>query len=103
MDVSTADFAEIQELQQFRRLYEEQAEKSKVRLGEKDEHIADMEKAIGVRDQELQNLDAQLDEIRQEAERMRNDYVRLRDESQQSINQLMGRARELKERLESHR
>ncbi|MGH7341571.1 MAG: type IV pilus twitching motility protein PilT, partial [Candidatus Rokuibacteriota bacterium] len=43
MSPSTSDFSQILELQQFRRMYEEQEEKTKIRLAERDEKIADVE------------------------------------------------------------
>ena len=38
--MSTSDFSEIVELQQFKKLYEEQEDKQKLQLAEKDEHAA---------------------------------------------------------------
>lgn len=97
--MATSDFAEIQELQQFRKLYEEQEEKTKMRIGEKDEEIAHLQGIVADRDQQLREFEARAQEMRQEVERIRNDYARLRDEAQQKIDKLMDRVRELNQRL----
>jgi twitching motility protein PilT len=97
--VSTSDFAEIQELQQYRKLYEEQEEKVKMRIGEKDEELAQLQKVIRGRDHQISDLDARIQDLNGELERMRGDYARLRDEAQQKIDKLMDRIRELNTRL----
>jgi twitching motility protein PilT len=99
MSPSTADFSEILELQQFRRLYEEQEEKIKIRLGEKDEKIAQVQAAVAAREQQIEELKARLQEMSKERERMRSDYNRLRQEAQEKIDKLMERIKELNQRL----
>ena len=98
-DVSTSDFAEIQELMQFRKLYEEQEEKIKLRMDEKNEQAGHLQGMIEDRERQLQEAQARMDEMKAEAERMRSDYARLRDEAQQKIDKLMDRIRELNQRL----
>ncbi len=98
-DMATSDFAEIQELMQFRKLYEEQEEKMTLRLAEKDEHLQSVQATVEDRDRQMQDLQGRIDEMKQEAERMRADYGRLRDEAQQKIDKLMDRIRELNQRL----
>ena len=98
-DVSSNDFSEIQELQQFKRLYEEQEEKIKLRIGEKDEEIERMQSTLSERDQMIREQDERMNEMREEAEKMRADYGRLRDEAQQKIDKLMDRIKELNQRL----
>jgi len=99
MNPSTSDFAEILALQQYRRLYEEQEEKIKVRLGEKDEHIAQLETVVQNRDEQLRDLNGKIQEMGREQERMRGDYQRLRQEAQEKIDKLMERIKELNQRL----
>jgi twitching motility protein PilT len=96
---STADFAEIVELQQFKRLYEEQEEKTRLRLGEKDEEIAGLHAAIRQRDEQIAEVQARLQEMAQERERLRGDYGRLRQEAQEKIDKLMERIKELNQRI----
>ena len=97
--VPDSDFAEIQELQQFRKLYEEQELKTRDQLSQKDEVIQGLEQTIADRDQRIQDMDARLDEARQEHEKMRGDYQRLQEEAQQKMNKLMERIKELNQRL----
>lgn len=98
-DMATSDFSEIQELQQFRRLYEEQEEKVKLQIGEKDEQIAGLTTALGERDQVLRDQDARMEAMRREAEKMRAEYGRLKDEAQQKIEKQQTRIRELNAQL----
>jgi peptidoglycan hydrolase CwlO-like protein len=95
----TSDFSQIVELQQFKRLYEEQEEKVKLKLAEKDEQIVAVQQAVRQRDQQLEDLQAKLQEAAQERERLRGDYARLRQEAQEKIDKLMERIKELNQRL----
>jgi len=95
----TSDFSQITELQQFRRLYEEQEEKVKLRLAEKDEQIAGVHQAMRQRDEQIEELKTRLQEMGQERERLRGDYNRLRQEAQEKIDKLMERIKELNQRL----
>ena len=99
MSPSTADFSEILELQQFRRLYEEQEEKIKIRIADKDDEAAGLRQAIGDRDEQLQEINARVQEMSQQMEKMRTDYNRLRQEAQEKIDKLMERIKELNQRL----
>jgi twitching motility protein PilT len=99
MSPVTSDFSEIVELQQFKRLYEEQEEKTKLRLGEKDEEIEQMRGLIKSRDEQIDDFQAKLQEMAQDRERLRGDYNRLRQEAQEKIDKLMERIKELNQRL----
>ncbi len=99
MSPSTSDFSQILELQEFRRLYEEQEEKVKSRLGQKEEEIAALEGQIHDRDGKLHELQAQLKQAAEEREHMKGDYARLRQEAQEKIDKLMERIKELNQRL----
>jgi chromosome segregation ATPase len=96
---STSDFSQIVELQQFRKLYEEQEEKVKLRLAEKDQEIAEMQATVHARDRQLEDLSQRLQEAAQEREKLRGDYARLRQEAQEKIDKLMERIKELNQRL----
>ena len=98
-EMSTSDFAEIQELQQFRKLYEEQEIKNKERVAEKDEQAGYLQQNIEDRDQEIRDLNGRIDEMKAEVERMRGEYGRLQQEAQQKMNKLMERIKKLNERL----
>jgi twitching motility protein PilT len=98
-EVSTSDFSEIVELQQFKKLYEEQEEKQKLQLAEKDEQMNELHAAIRVRDQQMEELGGRLQELGQDREKLRGDYARLRQEAQEKIDKLMERIKELNQRL----
>jgi len=99
MSPTTSDFSQIVELQEFRRLYEEQEEKTKLKLAEKDQEAEQIRLLVAERDQKLQQLEAQIQELSQEREKMRSDYNRLRQEAQEKIDKLMERIKELNQRL----
>ncbi len=99
MSPVTSDFSQIVELQQFRRLYEEQEEKTKLRLTEKDEEMAELRGVIRARDQQIEEFQARMQEMAQDRDRLRSDYNRLRQEAQEKIDKLMERIKELNQRL----
>ncbi len=96
---STADFAAILELQEFKRLYEEQEEKIRIRMQEKEEQVAGLHVAIRQRDEQAEELKGRLQEMAQDRERLRGDYNRLRQEAQEKIDKLMERIKELNQRI----
>ena len=99
MSPSPADFSEILELQQYRRLYEEQEEKNAILLKEKDEEAERLRQSLTERDQQNQANAERLQQGAAEMERMRNDYQRLKVEAQQKIDRLMERIKDLNQRL----
>jgi twitching motility protein PilT len=99
MSPSTADFSEILLLQQYRKLYEEQEEKNKLRLVEKDERIGELESAVGARSDQIREVEKRMQELHGEMDKMRADYNRLRQEAQEKIDKLMDRIKELNQRL----
>jgi twitching motility protein PilT len=94
-----SDFSYLIELQQFRRLYEEQEEKTKLRLTEKDEELAELAQIVRGRDEQIEDLSVRVQDAIQEREKMRADYNRLRQEAQEKIDKLMERIKELNQRL----
>jgi len=99
MSPTTADFSQILELQQFRKLYEEQEEKVKIRLGEKDEEIERLQQDVAQSQEQVALLNNRLQEAAHEVEHVRADYDRLRQEAQEKIDKLMERIKELNQRL----
>ncbi len=99
MTPSTADFSQIVELQEYRKLYEEQEEKNKIRMAEKDARLLEMEQLVEERDRQIQQLGAQLEEGKRQLEKMRGEYKRLRGEAQEKIDKLAERIKELNQRL----
>jgi len=86
-------------LQQYKKLYEEQEEKQKLQLSERDEQARYLQSQIAAREDKMRELGERIEEQRQEAERMRGDYKRLKDEAQGKIEKLMERIKELNQRL----
>jgi twitching motility protein PilT len=99
MSPATSDFSQILELQEFRRLYEEQEEKTNARLGQKDEEISQLHQDLAARDGQIQELRDRLQEAAEESDRMKGDYARLRQEAQEKIDKLMERIKELNQRI----
>jgi twitching motility protein PilT len=99
MSPATSDFSQILELQEYRRLYEEQEEKVRVRLAQKDEQLAQLHEDVHARDAQLQELRDRLEEAAEERERMRGEYTRLRQEAQEKIDKRDERIRELNQKL----
>jgi twitching motility protein PilT len=99
MSPSTADFAEILMLQQYRKLYEEQEEKNRVQLTEKDERIGTLESALTARSDSIRDLERRIQDMHSEMDKVRADYNRLRQEAQEKIDKLMDRIKELNQRL----
>ena len=99
MSPSTADFSEILELQQYRKLYEEQEEKNKLSLREKEEELQRAKAQLEERATEVEELNGRVQESVAEAEKTRGDYQRLKQEAQLKIDKLMERIKELNQRL----
>ena len=95
MSPVTSDFSEIVSLQQYKRLYEEQEEKQKLQMMEKNEEISTLHELIRGRDQQMEELGARLQELSQDREKLRGEYARLRQEAQEKIDKLMQRIKEL--------
>jgi twitching motility protein PilT len=98
---SPADFSQILELLQYRKLYEEQEDRHRVRLVEKDQRVEELLAALGQRDEQEQQLRSRVTEGGQELEKLRNDYNRVKREAQEKIDKLSERIRELNQRLAS--
>ncbi|MDX1501442.1 MAG: PilT/PilU family type 4a pilus ATPase [Thermoanaerobaculia bacterium] len=99
---STSDFSQILELQEFRKLYEEQEEKQKLRLEEKDSEIERLNDEIRDLQARAEQDRAQIEEFNRQQERMRAEYKRLRDEAQAKIDKLSERIKELNQKLLSN-
>jgi twitching motility protein PilT len=99
MSPSPADFSQIMELQQYRKLYEEQEEKTRLQMSELESQMARMEEDLQEREQRIQQLSAQVKDITEQGEKMRSEYGRLRREAQEKIDKLADRIKELNQRL----
>jgi twitching motility protein PilT len=99
MSPSPADFSQIMELQQYRKLYEEQEEKAKLQMAEVESQMAGLEDDLRDRDQKIQQLNAQIKDATEQTEKVRSEYNRLRREAQEKIEKLSERIKELNQRL----
>ncbi|MDX1644988.1 MAG: PilT/PilU family type 4a pilus ATPase [Thermoanaerobaculia bacterium] len=101
MGVSTADYSAILELQEFRKLYEEQEERVKIRLAEKDEQIDKLRETVSQRNAEVQQLRTEQAAQAKELEKARAEYERMRQEAQAKIDKLSERIKELNQQVMS--
>jgi septal ring factor EnvC (AmiA/AmiB activator) len=93
------DFSAITELMDVKRLYEEQEEKWKLRLQEKEDALANLESDLRERDRVLENRAGQVADVEGEVQRMRQENERLRQEMAAKVAQLNERIKELNQRL----
>jgi chromosome segregation ATPase len=100
MSPSPADFSQITELLETKRLYEEMEERHRTKLGEKDEQIAALESDLASIREQLQEFNDSTDEMRRQGDIARAEVHRVREESQQKINALNERIKELNQQLQ---
>jgi twitching motility protein PilT len=99
MAPSPADFSQITELLETKRLYEEMEERHQVKLREKDEQIEALEADLTALREQVQETSGSTDDLRREAEIARSEVQRAREEAQQKINALNERIRELNQQI----
>ncbi len=102
MAPSAADFSQITELLETKRLYEEMEERHKSKINEKDDHIADLETELNSLKAELDETSGSTEEINRELELSKAEVQRLREESDTKINALNERIRDLNQKLAEH-
>jgi twitching motility protein PilT len=99
MASSPNDFSAIMELMDVKKLYEEQEEKWKLRLSEKEEALQTLESDLRERDRVLESRAQQGAENEAEIQRMRQEMERLRQEASTKVAQLNERIKDLNARL----
>lgn len=99
MSPSANDFSAITELMDVKRLYEEQEDKWKQRLVEKDEFISSLEADLSERDRMIQTKAQQGAEVENEIQKVRADAERQRQELTAKVAQLNDRIRDLNQKL----
>ena len=99
MAPSVSDFSAITELMDIKRLYEEQDEKWKLRLQEKDDVIRGIEADMHERERMIEVRAQQAADSDGEVLRMRQEIDRLKQEAATRITQLNERIKELNQRL----
>jgi len=100
MAPSPADFSQITELLETKRLYEEMEERHRAKIGEKNEQIEALEADLTALREQAQENTGSTDDLRREAEIARSEVQRAREEAQQKINALNERIRELNQQIE---
>jgi hypothetical protein len=99
MAPSPNDFSAITELLDIKRLYEEQEEKWKQRVTEKEELIGQLEADIRERERQIQTRAQQGADAEDEVQRMKQEHERMRQEMAAKVSQLNERIKELNQRL----
>ena len=99
MSPSANDFSAITELMDVKRLYEEQEDKWRQRLVEKDELISSLEAEVAERDRMIQAKAQQGAEAEGEIQKARADAERQRQEMAAKVSQLNERIRDLNQKL----
>jgi twitching motility protein PilT len=100
MAPSPADFSQITELLETKRLYEEMEERHRAKIQEKDEQIEALEADLTALREQVQETSGSTDDLRREAEIARSEVQRAREEAQQKINALNERIRELNQQIQ---
>lgn len=100
---SSADFAEIQELMGIKKAYEEQEEKYRLRLTEKDEQIAQLEDDLGAIRQQMADEGGSLQAVRTESEKLRKEIEYLKKDRDEKLRVLQERIKELSSQMADSR
>jgi twitching motility protein PilT len=99
MSPSANDFSAITELMDVKRLYEEQEDKWRQRLVEKEETISSLEADLAERDRMIQAKAQQGAEAENEVQKVRAESERQRQEMAAKVAQLNERIRDLNQKL----
>jgi twitching motility protein PilT len=100
MSPSPADFSQITELLETKKLYEEAEERHRLKLAEKDEQLRDLENEIAELRASLMEASESTEQWQRKLESAESESMRVREEAQQKINLLNERIRELNLRLQ---
>ncbi|MGA7614804.1 MAG: PilT/PilU family type 4a pilus ATPase [Thermoanaerobaculia bacterium] len=96
---SYSDFSQITELMEIKRLYEEQEEKFRMRLLEKDEELENLRRDLDYHSQSVAEQEQNTGQKDDEINRLKGELERLRAEAQSKINSLQERIKELNQKL----
>jgi len=99
MAPSPGDFAHIMELMEIKKLYDEQEERWRQRMLEKDEVIAQLERDLAMLRQEMSSYDTTAAELRNQLEALRAEKERMVQENAARMEKLNERIRELNQQL----
>ena len=96
---SDNDFSAIVQLMDTKKLYEEQEEKWRLRLADKDEEIARLEHQLNDKDRTVEGRSQTISEMEDELQRLKTENDRIQKEGAQKIGQLNERIKELNQRV----
>jgi twitching motility protein PilT len=96
---SDNDFSAIVQLMDTKKLYEEQEEKWRLRLSDKDEEIARLEAQIHDKEKTVEGRSQTISDMEDEVARMKTENERIQKEAAQKIGQLNERIKELNQRV----
>ena len=96
---SDNDFSAITQLMDVKRLYEEQEEKWRIRLGEKDEEIGRYQTELANQRRNVEGRTQQVSDLEDEIARLKNENDRIAKEYQGKIMALNERIKELNQRV----
>jgi twitching motility protein PilT len=96
---SDNDFSAITQLMDVKRLYEEQEEKWRLRLGEKDEEIGRYQTELANQRRTVEGRSQQISDLEDEIARLKNENDRMAKEFQGKIMVLNERIKELNQRV----
>jgi twitching motility protein PilT len=96
---SDNDFSAIVQLMDTKKLYEEQEEKWRLRLADKDEDIARLESKLQDKDRTVEGRSQEISEMEDAIQRLKAENERIQKESSQKIAQLNERIKELNQRV----
>jgi twitching motility protein PilT len=99
MAPSPADFSEITELLETKKLYEEAEEVHKAKIAERDEVITDLERELAQLRTQFEDVSGSEEDLRREADVARSEVERIRSETQTKINALNERIRDLNQQI----
>ncbi len=100
MAPSPADFSQITELLETKRLFEESEERHRMKVAEKEEQIEALQSDLASLREQLQQANDANEAVRREAEIARAEVQRYKEDSQQTINTLNERIRDLNQQLQ---
>jgi chromosome segregation ATPase len=100
MAPSPADFSQITELLETKQLYEESEERHRTKVAEKEEQIEALQADLASLREQLQQANEANETVRREAEIARAEVQRFKEDSQQTINALNERIRDLNQQLQ---
>lgn len=96
---SYSDFSQIMELMDIKKLHEEQEDKFRIRMMEKDQEIENLKHDFEWQLQQAREGGSDSAEKDQEIAKLRGENERLRAEAQQKLNQMQERIKELNQKL----